>query len=128
MSKTYRVTAWRADSEKQIAKINMSDLNSEHMAEVQSVEAQEDKAIINLSFSFADTFIQNRLKNAECGFILFVCPTDINNSEVQINIIGNALTYNATLYDVENKIYSDNILKGRLCVIKFLDNCYLLNV
>lgn len=129
MGKTYRVTAWRADSESQISKINMSNLNSEHMAEVENITQVGEKWTITISFLFADTFIKSALNFSGCGFVIFVCPQDIpSNSEIQIHIKGEKTALAASLYDMKNNIYNDGITKDRMCIIKFSTKCYLLNV
>lgn len=129
MGKTYKVTAWRADSESQIAKLNILDLNSEHMAEVMSVTQFNKKWTVTISFLFADTFIKSALNFSGCGFVIFVCPQDIpSNSEIQIHIKGEKTELAVSLYDMKNNIYNDGITEGRMCVIKFSKKCYLLNV
>ena len=130
MGKTYKVTAWRADSESQIAKLNILDLNSEHMAEVMSVTQLDKKWTITISFLFADEFIKSMLNLSSGGFVIFICPQDIpsNSGEVQIHIKGEKTSVVGTLYDMKNNIYNDGITKGRMCVIKFSKKCYLLNV
>lgn len=128
MSKTYRVTAWRGESPTEISKLNILDLNSEWMVKDVEIFSTETITWIDLKFPFADTFLKSK---PYCGFLIFICPEDIpSGTQIGLNIAGGQQTLSTTsIYDTRNNKYADGITKGRLCILKFLDNrVYLLNV
>ena len=115
-SKTYRVTAWVADNESSISRLNIINNKAEWFTN----EVGFSNGVMTLNIPLIDEQGKeyNKSKYLDVGFIVFVPPVNIRfTSYPQVSINGDTDYFN--LYDTRGEVFSGYFNKDCLYVLKF---------
>lgn len=115
-SKTYRVTAWVADNESSISRLNIINNKAEWFTN----EVGFSNGVMTLNIPLIDEQGKeyDKSKYLDVGFIVFIPPANIRfTSSPQVSINGDADYFN--LYDTRGDVFSGYFNKDCLYVLKF---------